>query len=137
MKQTLRLIVLLASLLLSGCAGAGDWKAPLTGDYALCRLSGYRVVLIREFEDRSGGEIVIDAHVYRVAWNEAFIYIQRTDPPEGDEGLPIVPEVSYYILRVSDGKVFGPYAEPRYRDQCKALDIPDQPEWKYASDLAP
>lgn len=131
------LAVLLLAALLCGCAGLGDWDAPLAGDYSLCRLSGYRIVLIREHESGSGGEIVIDALVYRVAYNEAFICVQRTDPPEGNEGLPIVPEVDYYILRVSDGTLFGPYTAAEYQTQCDELQITGLSDWEYAQDFRP
>ena len=131
------IVVLLACLLLSGCAGLGDWSVPLVEDYAIWRINGYEIVLVQEDNDGSGGQIVIDTYLYRVTWNEEFICVQRTDPPEKDKGLPIVPEVDYYILRVSDGEVFGPYTEAEYRDQCKVLDISDLPDWVYVSDLAP
>lgn len=129
--------VLLVCMLLCGCAVAGDWIAPLVEDYALCRLNSREIVLVQEYESGSGGMIVIDAYVYRVAWNEDFICVQRTDPPEGDEGLPIVPEVDYYILRVSDGTVFGPYTAAEYEKQCDALQITGLSQWKYANDFRP
>lgn len=131
------LAVLLLAVLLCGCAGLGDWAAPLVEDYALCRLSGYHIVLVRENESGSGGQIVIDALIYRVAYNENFICVQRTDPPEGDEGLSIVPEVDYYILRVSDGTLFGPYTAAEYQAQCNELQITGLSEWEYAQDFRP
>ena len=128
--------VLACCLLLCGCAGLGDWAAPLVEDYAIWRLNGYQIVLVREHNGGSGGQIVIDTYIYRVTWNEEFICVQRTDPPKENEGLPIVPEVSYYILRVSDGEVFGPYTAAEYKAQCEALEVSGLPDWMYVTDLA-
>ena len=129
-------IILLVCLLLSGCAGLGDWETPLVGDYALWRLSGHHIALVRERES-GNADTVINALIYRVTWNEEFICVQRTDPPETGEDLPIVPEVDYYILRVSDGQVFGPYTAAEYKAQCEALVGSDLPDWVYAQDLRP
>ena len=129
--------ILLLTLLLCGCAGLGDWAAPLVEDYALWRFSGYQIALVQEDEDGNSGHIVIDALIYRVAWNEDFICVQQTDPPEGNEGLSIVPEVDYFILRVSDGEVFGPYTAAEYQKQCEILQITGLSQWMYAQDLRP
>lgn len=128
-------MLLILSLLLCGCAGLGDWDAQLVEDYAIWRLNGREIVLVQEDESGSGGRIVIGAYVYRVTWNEDFICAQRTDPPEAGEGLPIDPEVDYYILRVSDGEVFGPYTAAEYKAQCKALGVSNLPDWVYVQDL--
>lgn len=130
------LAVLLLAALLCGCAGLGDWAAPLVEDYAIWRLNGYQIVLVREDDQGTGGQIVIDTYLYRVTWNEDFICVQRTDPPEIGEELPIVPEVDYYILRVSDGEVFGPCTAAEYQAQCEALGVSDLPDWMYVTDLA-
>ena len=130
-------VFLLVCLLLCGCAGVGDWSAPLVEDYAIWRLNGYEIVLVEEHSGGSGGQIVIGTYLYRVTWNEAYICAQKTDPPEERKGLPIVPEVDYYILRVSDGEVFGPYTAAEYQSKCKELEITDLPEWVYVQDLRP
>lgn len=132
-----KLAALLACcLLLCGCAGLGDWEAPLVGNYALWRLSGHRIALVRERES-GNADTVINALIYRVTWNEEFIFVQRTDPPETGEDLPIAPEVDYYILRVSDGLIFGPYTAAEYKAQCEALGVSGLPYWVYAQDLRP
>ena len=130
-------ILLLVCVLLSGCAGLGDWSVPLVENYAIWRINGYEIVLVQENDDGSGGQIVIDTYIYRVAWNEEFICVQRTDPPEKDKGLPIAPEVDYYILRVSDGEVFGPYTAAEYKSQCEILGVSGLPNWVYVQDLRP
>lgn len=121
-------------LLLAGCAGAGDWSAPLVEDYALWRLSGNHICLVQE-RDTGGADIIVDALIYRVSWNEEFICVQQTTPLEAGEGLPIAPEVDYYILRVEDGAAFGPFTAEDYKIQCRELGIGTLPDWIYAQDL--
>ena len=130
-------VFLLVCLLLSGCAGLGDWSATLVEDYAIWRINGVTVVLVKEDADGNSGRTVVDSYIYRVTWNEDFICVQRTDPPETGGSLPIRPEVSYYILRVSDGEVFGPYTAEEYQARCEALDVSDLPDWTYVRDLRP
>lgn len=126
---------LLSCLLLAGCAGAGDWSAPLVGDYALWRLSGHHICLVQEWDTGSNADIIVDALIYRVTWNEEFICVQQTTPPEAGKELPIVPEVDYYILRIGDGVVFGPFTAEEYEKQCRELGIGTLPDWVYAQDL--
>ena len=128
---------LLVCLLLSGCAGLGDWSAPLIEDYAIWRLNGSHVVLVRERNGGSGAEPMVDAYVYRVTWNEEFICVQRTEPPEPGKDIPVMPEVEYFILRVFDGEVFGPYTAAEYQTRCRNLGVSDLPEWRYTQDLRP
>lgn len=127
---------LIACLLLNGCAGAGDWSAPLVGDYALWRLSGHQICLVQE-RGAGGADIIVDALIYRVTWNEEFICVQQTTPPETGKGLPIVPEVDYYILRVEDGAVFGPFSAEDYKKQLRELGIGTLPDWVDAQELRP
>lgn len=122
-------------LLLSGCAGLGDWSAALVEDYAIWRINGYEIVLVREDADGRSAQTVVDSYIYRVAWNQEFICVQQTTPPEIGESLPIEPEVDYYILRVSDGEVFGPYSAAEYKTQCEALGVSGLPHWMALSDL--
>ena len=131
------MVLLLFCLLLCGCAGLGDWSATLVEDYAIWRINGYTLVLVKEHNGGSGGVIMIDNYVYRVTWNNQYICAQRTDPPEINEELPIAPEVEYYILRVCDGAVFGPYTAAEYQSKCKELGITDLPDWIYTSNLRP
>ena len=128
--------ILACCLLFSACAGLGDWAAPLVEDYAIWRLNGYQIVLVQEDAEGTGARTVVDSYIYRVTWNQLFICVQRTDPPEGNEGLPIEPEVDYYILRVSDGELFGPYTAAGYQTQCEALGVSGLPGWMYITDLA-
>ena len=136
-KCRIIMALLLACLLLSGCAGLGDWAVTLAGDYAIWRNNSVTVLLVQEDPEGTGGRTVVDSYIYRVAWNDQFICAQRTEPPESGKELPIVPEVDYYILRVSDGAVFGPYTAAEYQSKCKELGISDLPDWVYTSDLRP
>ena len=130
-------VLLLVCLLLCGCAGLGDWAATLVEDYAIWRINGVTVVLVKEDADGNSGRTVVDSYIYRVTWNNQFICAQRTDPPESGEELPIVPEVDYYILRIRDGEVFGPYTAAEYKSQCEILGVSGLPNWVYVQDLRP
>lgn len=134
MKKIL-VIFLSIALLLCGCAGAGDWDAQLVEDYAIWRINGCTIVLVRETEGGIGAQTVIDSYIYRVTWNEEFICVQQTTPPEIGKSLPINPKVVYYILRVSDGEVFGAYTAAEYKAQCEALGVSNLPDWVSVQDL--
>ena len=131
------MVLLLFCLLLCGCAGMGDWSATLVEDYAIWRINRVTVALVKEDPDGNSGRTVVDSYIYRVTWNDQYICAQRTDPPEPGKELPIAPEVDYFILRVHDGEVFGPYTAEEYRIKCTELAITDLPDWVYTSNLRP
>lgn len=134
MKKTI-VWMLILTLLLCGCAGLGDWDAQLVEDYAIWRINGSTIVLVREDANGTGAQTIVDSYIYRVAWNEDFICVQRTDPPEPGESLPIDPEVDYYILRVIDGEVFGPCTAAEYKAQCESLGVSNMPDWVSVQNL--
>ena len=94
-------------------------------------------MLVREDAGGKGAQTVINSYIYRVTWNDDFICVQQTTPPEIGKSLPINPKVVYYILRVSDGEVFGSYTAAEYKVQCEALGVSNLPDWVYVQNLRP
>ena len=137
MKARFALFLALLVLVMAGCAGAGDWVSePLAGSYVILRSSGTHIMLCRT-EENGGYSPVVGALIWKAAFNEDFICLQQVDEPAVGEDVPIEPTVYYYIVEVSSGTVYGPYANPEYDEQCKALAISGLIEWYNAKDFRP
>ena len=105
--------ILLAFII--ACGGIGfAYEKKLSGKYSLIACDNLEQMGISE-EPSDGGNswtVVIPATVSAVGWDEHFI-IARTHPPGG-----------FYILRVADGLVSGPWEEPTYNAERKRLGVP-------------
>lgn len=141
--KKLRLIPILAiaAILLSGCAGMGDWKTePLPGGYEVWRCSVHVINLILPSSpDSNGGPVVIPSEIYALSYNDAFICAQHEDDTSHYEKSRYWDEphgeIDYYILSIETGTLYGPYSESEYAEKCAELQVGELCEWIRPEDL--
>ena len=99
------------------CGGLGfAYEKKLSGKYCLQATDTLEQMSISEMPS-DGGNVytaVIPATVFAVGWDEHFIIAKQH--PLGDKTA-----VNFYILRVADGLVSGPWAEPAFNAERKKL----------------
>ena len=139
MKKTIYLVLaaVLCANLLTGCAGMGDWASrPLTENYEIWRLSAHNIVLLKR-DSPGGGEIIIDAEIYAVAWDDDYILLQHEamEPDETDYSREPHGELDYYIFLVDGEQVLGPYDEAGFADACAGNGIPLPEHWTPVREL--
>ena len=143
MKDTRRALflalcaVLCAALLLTGCAGMGDWASkPLTGNYEIWRLSAHNIVLLKR-DCPDGGKIIIDAEIYAVAWSDDYILLQHEamEPDENDYSREPHGQLRYYVFLVDGEQVLGPFDEAGFEAACRQQGIPLPEQWTPVREL--
>jgi hypothetical protein len=80
---------------------------------------------VSEIYASHGGRILIPETVYAVGWNSDFIIAKQHphDPPDGTG--PNKSQTNFYILRVVDGKLFGPLSEEKFNLERSSQNLPD------------
>ena len=118
-KKSIVCLALLPLLLLTSCAGAGDWIfSKLPGNYEVWRMSAHVVRLV-DRSSETGGSIVVDSFVSELWWNQDYILVQHkpedTDPDSA---------ISYYIVVVETGEVLGPLTKDAFDQEVLQQEIP-------------
>lgn len=137
MRKRLCAALLCAVLFLTGCAGMGDWASrPLAGNYEIWRMSVHNIVLLKR-DSSGGGEILIDAEIYAVAWSDDWILLQHEamEPDPNDYGREPHGQLDYYILLVDGERVLGPFDEAAFAEACREHGIPAPEVWTNVHDL--
>lgn len=124
----------LLAILLSGCAGLGDYSIRLTDNYEIWRMSGWnRHLVLRASE--TGGDSIIDSYVDQVTYDSEYIFVQKRemDPqqsPPINEDSPL----SYYIIVLNGGEVIGPLTEGEFSNWYSSLGRANELQWFDAGD---
>lgn len=125
-------MISLIFLLLYGCAGAGDYVVSLPGGYSLLRGSAHMITINKNIDENIWSEAVIPAKITKLAWNEKYILAkqlglkrQYPNDPNNTYEIPDESKVSYWILEVVEGKIYGPLTEDEFIKEKKELSIPD------------
>lgn len=124
------LLIGMVCLLLNGCAGAGDYDISLSGGYSLIRSSGDIITINKKTGDGVWEEALIPEKVTELVWNEKYILAKqlglKRKYPDADYSYEVPDEskVSYWILEVANGKVYGPLDEDEFNKKKTELSIP-------------
>ena len=137
MKKALIAALLCGVLLLTGCAGMGDWASkPLTGNYEIWRFSVHNIALVERDGDHSS-VILVEPEIYAVAWTDDYILLQHEAPEPDPEDYGREPhgELDYYVFLVDGEQVLGPYDEAGLEEACREHGIPKPEQWTNVHDL--
>lgn len=119
-------VILCLLLLLTGCAGMGDWTYELPGNVQIMRIHAGNIVL-----DGEDGRLV-ESFVNKISCTESHIFVQQTDEPPKEENSG--QEVRYYIVFTHDGTVEGPMTQVEFEESAAAI-LPDtQIQWYSTTD---
>lgn len=144
MKKIIALILIaLTAGVLASCAfgpGTQDWTAPLVGDYEIYRCSVHNIALTKKESGQSDvGVEVVGAEIYAVAWNDEHIFLQREPMKEVDETGDYYKEphgeISYYVVEVGSGEVFGPFDLTAFEAKCADIGEAVPAKWTDVRDL--
>lgn len=119
-------VVLLCGIimLISGCAGLGDYDIDLPGNYSILRTSGDQITIAPQNEI-GWGENIVPAKVIEVGWNKKYI-IAKQKKVDNDE-------VFYWILNVETGNAEKFLNSSDFEEKIKDYEI--EIEMKKVEDL--
>lgn len=132
MKVALRFVLIgVTTLLLYGCAGAGDYDISLPGEYSVIRSSGHDITIRKQEAEGYWGEELIPAKIVELNYNDKYILAkqlglkrQYPNDPDRTYKIPDESKVSLWILQVDNGKVYGPLTEKEFVKKKIELNIP-------------
>lgn len=115
---------------LVGCGGVGDWTCSnLPGNYEIWRINSRSVILCLPDETYpTQAKTVVDAYVFEVAYNDAFIFAKRANVPEDLDTEIDTSTPDYYIVEIETGKRYGPFSEEAFYEQCQEFEA-ETVEW--------
>ncbi len=117
------IFILLAFII--ACGGIGfAYEKELPGKYCIQATDTLDQMSIAKMpsDDSNLYSGVIPATVFAVGWNEHFIIAKQH--PRDSHNITNKDVTQFYILRVSDGTVSGPWAEPAFDAERKKLGVP-------------
>jgi len=96
------------------------YEEKLIGDYGLIAVDEMEQMSVCKFRNGGGGVAVINETVFAAGWNDEFL-IAKQHPNHGSIDRSVT---NFYILRVTDGELFGPYTESGYQKARQRLQLP-------------
>lgn len=129
MKKNIILSVTILSLflVLTGCAGSGDWKySELPGNYELVRTSA-KCINLAKADDDSDVLFTNIIEGYITQFMVSGDYILITNEKED--------ETCYYLVNATDDSVLEFTSENELRDAADECGISDALEWTKTSDV--
>ena len=97
------------------------YEERLSGDYGLIAIDVMEQMSVSKFRNGNGGVAVINQTVFAVGCNDEFL-IAKQHPNRGTIDRSVT---NFYIFRVTDGELFGPYTESEYRKARQRLQLPE------------
>jgi len=105
-----------------------DIKLP--NEYKLIRSSPHNLTLNKQIDENNWGEAIIPAEIVEIAWDDNYILakqigLKRRNPNNSEDTYEIQDEskVSYWILEIQKGTVYGPLKENEFIEKRKELSI--------------
>ncbi len=127
MKKFLSVTILSLFLVLTGCAGSGDWKySELPGNYELVRTSE-KCINLAKTDDDSDVLFTNIIEGYITQFMVSGDYILITNEKED--------ETCYYLVNTTDDSVLEFTSENELRDAADECGISDAFEWMKTSDV--
>ncbi|MEB1808371.1 MAG: DUF3997 domain-containing protein [Bacillaceae bacterium] len=140
-KQTSHYLitVILSLVLLSGCAGLGDYDIDLPGNYSVVRTAAHQVTIAPKTSDTSWGSNIIPTKVTELAWDDTYILAKQVglkeDPNNNSYQIPNREDVHFWMVEIKSGNVFGPLDEEGFRDKRNELGISNRLALKKLEDI--
>ena len=114
--------LLTAIFLVSAFMHGWEYKKNLTGDYVLLAVDVREQMNISRLLPSGDAVGVVGATVFAVGWNSDFIIAQQHEPTTGTRKSPRV--TNFYILRTSDGEVWGPLTAEQFSTEREKQAVP-------------
>lgn len=123
------IIIVVASAILAGCAGLGDWETPLRNDYMITRVNGHCITLTRPMESSNyASETVIPKFfISSFCYNDRYIGLlgvptEDTFATDDELNQAWYGEcTTYYLVDTVTDTVWGPFqTESEFSTQCAA-----------------
>ena len=108
----------------------GPYDIKLPNGYSLISSSAHNLTLNKQIDENNWGEAIIPAEIVEIAWDDNYILtkqlgLKRRNPNNIDDTYEIQDEskVSYWILEIESGTVYGPLKDNEFAEKKKELSI--------------
>ncbi len=119
MKKRMIAVLLLSILLLSACAGAGDWSYELPNGYEIWRINGESIVI----GVRNGSALypVLDGFVEAFCSGERYVAVRMAPSEESGE--------TFFLVDTEGGASYFAETEDELFQTCESLGVTDLGDW--------
>lgn len=108
----------------------GPYDIKLPNGYSLISSSAHNLTLNKQIDENNLGEAIIPAEIVQIAWDDNYILtkqlgLKRRNPNNINDTYEIQDEskVSYWILEIESGTVYGPLNDKEFIEKKKELSI--------------
>jgi hypothetical protein len=111
------------ALFINGCGGTGfAYEKKLTGPYALVAVGVMEQMALVRLDAQGNGSAMVEETVFGAGWTGDWIMVEQHP---GQIGQPIDrSKTDFYILRVSDEALKGPFNQKEFEIAKTALEVP-------------
>jgi hypothetical protein len=115
--------VLACASFLNGCGGTGyAYEKKLTGPYALVAVGVMEQMALVKLDAQGNGSAMVEETVFGAGWTDDWIMVEQHP---SQPGQPIdKTRTDFYILRVSDEALKGPFNQKEFEIAKTALEVP-------------
>ena len=119
MKKRMIAVLLLSVLLLSACAGAGDWSYALPNGYEIWRVNGENIA----FGVRNGSvlENALDGSVEAFRYGERYVALRMAASEESGE--------AFFLVDTEGSASYFAETEDELLQTCESLGVTDLGDW--------
>lgn len=116
-------LTVVCALLLNGCGGTGfAYEKKLTGPYALVAVDVMEQMALVRLGAQGNGSELVDETVFGAGWTDDWIIVEQHP---SQSGQPIdKAKTDFYILRISDEALKGPFNQKEFEIAKTALEVP-------------
>ena len=116
---------MLYGALLSGCGGIGvAYQKILIGPYALMAVDEMQQMSLDKLDSHGNGTGIVTQTVFGAGWTNDWIIVEQHP---GQFGRPLDKnKTNFYIFRVSDGVLKGPFTKEEFEKARSALGVPGE-----------
>ncbi|MBS4220091.1 DUF3997 domain-containing protein [Bacillus sp. FJAT-49711] len=134
------LLLVVPSLILTGCEGLADYSVDLPGGYSVIRTSAHQVTIAPKESETSWGRDIIPTKVTELVWDDNYILAKQLGLKEDSDSkngyqIPNKDDIHFWILNFNTGEVFGSLDEKDFREKKVELDISEDVVLKKVGDI--
>ena len=129
METSLKTLLLLLVLAVSGCDFDMSYNASITDEYRVAQFDGSTVVVLYEPKSGAASEVVVGSRVGTYAIFESYL-LGKNEYSERSSFEKTAPEdCGYFMINMVDHTVEKGLSETRFKDLIDSLGVSEQLNW--------